>query len=847
MKNYRTQKTLLALLVSMNSYNLACAAPIAPGAGNEVRTGVNEVISESVTSDEAITFQLRPDFAAAGADSGSVQIGTGNSLVIENTNNNLDPVIHGAVVVVPVAARPFVLNIGRGTVIRSSGLNMHGLLLGSDSDANVSAVNIGNSVIKGEINTPQASGIYLSGNIEGTLTISETASVSGGKAIFINGDASDLELIVKGRLQGQQAIDWENAVGNLRVTVSGGNIDGAITEGNQVDYGLVTVTGSNNHFRGTVETEYFHVEKNATAHIYDTIGPVNNPGAIVVEGDLIIEAADQVATWGTLVLSPDSVITIKNIRTGAQTPSISHDGDIQLRYGTTSDLWADLASQNVDYADADDPNEANYKYNITLASENSQLFTSQADVTANLIEVDGGGWDLTNANVNISGLYTLGAPRQDGDMLVVDIHPQSPTELTTMVRTAGAGESQQKLVSAFFADAIANPVGASSALATANEISGASDLAALAAELTPDSQSQQVARNVQNTFVDQISGRLTAISHNTAAYTAFSYGYAPRNDWSLVKVSQYPQTSQTGWQGISAFTSSGNLVDSRRDSSFWLKPFYSRSSQDTTRNSAGDKLKGYKAYVKGISGGLDRQLGDNLTLGFAASYADTRADKHNSSDKIDITTHQLGFYALWERNDWFVDSILNAGRSKNKVNRYIDGFSAAPIRSEFTSHFYGLNISAGKHIDFRGYKISPMLGFNYARFDTPSYTEKDPGATGVAMEVKKSTYERVEFGGGATISHTVKVGNGRVEPAVSLSGWYDAKGQQAKTESRFLFGTRFFTTEGADPERKYAQFALDLSYQHDRLEHLDLMVGYQRQQSSSAHTDSVYMKMKYLF
>ena len=268
---------------------------------------------------------------------------------------------------------------------------------------------------------------------------------------------------------------------------------------------------------------------------------------------------------------------------------------------------------------------------------------------------------------------------------------------------------------------------------------------------------------------------------------------------------------------------------------------------DTTRNSAGEKQKGYKAHTKGLSGGADHSFSDNLTAGFAASYADTKANKHRSSDNIDIASYQVSLYALWESNDWFINSILSAGKNKNKVDRYLDGFSTSSIYSEYTSDSYSLNINVGKHVDFKGYKVSPMLGLNYSRHDTSGYKEKDSGSTGTALEVKKSRYERVELGGGVAVSRLFNLENGSIEPSVSLTGWYDAKGQQAKTKSRFLFGSRFFTVDGADSERSYAQFSADVGYSHKSLQYLNLAVGYQRQQSSSAYTDSVYLQMTYLF
>ena len=73
MNNCRKQKTLLALLISMNSYNFGYADPVDPAAGNEVRTGVNEIVSEPVVSDEMVTFQFRPDFVTP--ESGSLQVG----------------------------------------------------------------------------------------------------------------------------------------------------------------------------------------------------------------------------------------------------------------------------------------------------------------------------------------------------------------------------------------------------------------------------------------------------------------------------------------------------------------------------------------------------------------------------------------------------------------------------------------------------------------------------------------------------------------------------------------------------------------------------------------------------
>ena len=227
----------------------------------------------------------------------------------------------------------------------------------------------------------------------------------------------------------------------------------------------------------------------------------------------------------------------------------------QLRYGTESDLWNDLASQGANYTDAADPNQANYKYNISIVPPDVQLFTAQEDVTANLIQTDG-GWNplLGQVNTSISGLYSLGAPYQDGNVLVVDVSPKSPAGLVAMAQAGGAGKNHQDLVSVFFTDALANAESASSALTTASQISDEASLAALAAEMTPDNHSQQVAQNIQGTFANQILRRLTAVSNNTGSY---SYsGFGDRRGLS----DSYDDVSRNGWSFFKSFAISTSFA-----------------------------------------------------------------------------------------------------------------------------------------------------------------------------------------------------------------------------------------------------------------------------------------------
>ncbi|KEI72212.1 hypothetical protein GV64_17080 [Endozoicomonas elysicola] len=103
--------------------------------------------------------------------------------------------------------------------------------------------------------------------------------------------------------------------------------------------------------------------------------------------------------------------------------------------------------------------------------------------------------------------------------------------------------------------------------------------------------------------------------------------------------------------------SSGDLVE---QSAVWIKAIGSEADQNS-QSSNGTTYSGYKSRLKGISFGGDTDLSDTYTLGASFSYAEADVNVKDSSASSDIESYQLSVYSNWQRDDWFVDSVVNVG------------------------------------------------------------------------------------------------------------------------------------------------------------------------------------------
>ena len=299
-----------------------------------------------------------------------------------------------------------------------------------------------------------------------------------------------------------------------------------------------------------------------------------------------------------------------------------------------------------------------------------------------------------------------------------------------------------------------------------------------------------------------------------------------------------------------SFARGVSFGDKPASQGIWMQMLATDASQDSRRNDEGETLTGFDAEANGFSLGYEQGVEKghyDLTYGAAITAADVKADKQNSIDQNRINNYQLTVYGSYNWNQWYLDGVLNYGRSKHERMRYVEveGVSQTPIEADFNSNHYGLKLLAGFNQPYWNMMFQPLIGFNYSRIVSEDYKEKDTGGTGLAQAVSSQTYQKVELGAGFEMSRIFKVARGELEPSIRAMAWHDFKGDQIETTSRYLVGSQEFSVKGAEAVKDSYSFSFNLTYRRE--DNLSFVVGYDRNQKTNYKSDNYYFRLKYDF
>ncbi|MET4696554.1 autotransporter outer membrane beta-barrel domain-containing protein [Endozoicomonas lisbonensis] len=299
-----------------------------------------------------------------------------------------------------------------------------------------------------------------------------------------------------------------------------------------------------------------------------------------------------------------------------------------------------------------------------------------------------------------------------------------------------------------------------------------------------------------------------------------------------------------------SFSRGVSFGDEQAGKGIWMQVLAAEASQDSRKNKAGHTLSGFDADIDGFSLGLESSLEKgfyDITYGAAFTVAGVKAEKKNSIDDNRLKNYQLSVYGSYTRDQWYLDGVLNYGRSKHERMRYVEhpDVVLSPIEADFNSNHYGLKLLAGFTYPYLNTLFQPVIGFNYSRIVSDDYREKDTGNTRLAQSVSGQTYQKIELGAGLEMSRIYEIAQGTLEPSVRIMGWYDIKGDRVKTDSILIDGGGPLNFEGAKPVRDSYSASFNLTYR--RLDNLSIVLGYDRHQKSGYKSNNYTLRMKYDF
>lgn len=642
-------------------------------------------------------------------------------------------------------------------------------------------VTITNGTVSGNISLGDMNDTinYQSGSVTGTMALgtgNDVLNAGAGASVEIGSAVTGLEgMTVSGNtvtvsaaitglddtfVAGTSGIDV-NA--NTLIFNDGGSFDGAIDDGagtGLVDFGNDTLGGTFNA-GGTIDTVGLMV----TSGTLDTNGfAFGSAGALdtLTIGDgastATLIASDNVTVGGggdDLVLSSATL----RIAAGATVQAtgfnqVQGDGTFIIEVANTASGFS-VGSLNVTGEGLDFDNGELFQIVVGSGS----LAFSSGDV----ITFASGGAALAGgpAAINVSDTsflydFTIGA---NGNGTALDILVAQSGAFSTLTTTSNNNAAATVLLT--------DPVIAASTdanvLALIGAVAGAPTQLAFnealeQAQPTVDGSNYAAAFNVVNTSFNVMGDRLASL--------------------------------RTG-DDVTGMAS-GNVTQGVRA---WTQAFGTMAQQDDR-----DGIDGYDADTYGAAVGLDTEnLGQDMVLGAAVSYANTNADSANASNTdTDVDSYQFTVYGDRDIDDrTYVNGMF--AYTYNDIETSRDVVAATAV-GDYSANQYTARGEVGREYAYSQATITPHVLGHWTHFDPDSYTET--GAGGAGLTVDGESMDIAELGIGSDIDWMFKNSDGSYfSPVLKAEYRYDFVGDDIEMTSQFVAGGATFQTQGFDAQR----------------------------------------------
>lgn len=227
------------------------------------------------------------------------------------------------------------------------------------------------------------------------------------------------------------------------------------------------------------------------------------------------------------------------------------------------------------------------------------------------------------------------------------------------------------------------------------------------------------------------------------------------------------------------------------DEHAWVKPVGSWAKQGS-RNG----VSGYDAKTYGIIGGMDDDINDTTSVGFALSYMNTKADGKgtNTTNHADIDAYQVMLYGQRNLGESFhnLDVTWQAGLGVNQTNgtRNIN-FMGTKAKSDYTSYTGNLSAGLGRTFTINSDTLlAPSVRASYSYIKDESYKETGADALNLNVDSNKADSFILSVQGdlsqrlsdSLTLDSNVSVGYDVINDAASLTASYSGGGAAFKTE-----------------------------------------------------------------
>jgi len=230
------------------------------------------------------------------------------------------------------------------------------------------------------------------------------------------------------------------------------------------------------------------------------------------------------------------------------------------------------------------------------------------------------------------------------------------------------------------------------------------------------------------------------------------------------------------------------------DKHAWVKPVGSLAKQD-----ARNGVSGFDASTFGIIGGLDGDLNDTTSIGFALSYMNTNLDGSgtNSTNSADIDAYQAIAYGQHQFGEQFHNLDLSwqaaIGFNQTDGTRRIT-FMDSKAKSKYNSYTSNLSVGLGRTFAMDSdTSITPSVRAAYSYIKDDSYQESGAGA--LNLDVASNTTDALVISVNGDFSRRIA---DQAALLASAGVGYDLLNDASSSTASFAGGGAAFTTNGLE-------------------------------------------------
>lgn len=715
--------------------------------------------------------------------------GTGSAILVANNGelNGASGIITNSGTISAAGADAIDLDNIDGTITNSGTISAAGNFAAIEiqdavGGANITSSNIINNQSGGTITasgTADTVNLVAGAGVDMTITNAGTISNTGaGAVIDLTGDETDTEVITvsnSGSITASAATNAAVKLGDVGVLTNTGTITGTVSgvasSNETINWNGGTITGAIDlgaDAGDTINVGDSSSDSISTGGAIDNVGALNiNQGTFSVGHTLTMDGgAETITTDANATLSITDDITVnsrdidvngtlkvadnKTLTTtsgGTTDIDIGSGGNIRIVVGAAGSTFGQIDAETTDTGQIDFAADSS----IVLESAG---FIANGTKLGDVIKSDDINFDGSNLSSSSSLTLTSTSP-------LVTYSIDSTTDATEL-------------------DLVASTSNANTVTTNSNNSAVATAVSAIG--LTGDADLDTVVNQVYSLTTNAaIDAAVATLTPDVSGITSGAVADATAGAQGTVS------TRVASLRGNSAGIATGADF---RDTALWGEFFGGSADQDDR-----DNVRGYQADIVGGTIGIDAEVANNLTVGFAGSYSQTDADSARGSAEAD--TFQGTLYGTYTENGNWYDGQLAVGFSGYETTRNINVGSVSDVaRADYDGINYAAKFEVGRDIKVQGpLQFTPRTGFEYTLITQDSYTETGSSAD---LTVDNDDIQKLDLGVGFDLSYPLVANGVSYLPELRFDYKYDVIGDEVEATSKFTSASTTFKSEGAD-------------------------------------------------